>query len=395
MEPVQRVARLTSEGAFEVLAAAKKLEAVGNHIVHLEIGQLDFPTPEHIVEAGVKALRDGHVRYAPPAGISELRGAIAEYLIGRGVTTTAENVVVTPGAKSALFSTMVTLIHEDTDVLLPNIGFPAYEAITRFVGADPVFYELDPARGFTVSAEELRAKVTRDTRVLILNSPHNPTGGAIPQRDLEEIAEFAQERDLVVITDEIYCALQYDGRFSSIQALPGMPGRTAIIDGFSKSYAMTGWRLGYAVLPTPVVDPVVTLATNTFSCTATFIQHAGVAALTGPQACVRDMCAEYSARSRFVASALNMIPGIRCEPSRGAFYAFPDVRGVLQRTGGSVEKLADDLLHEYGVACLAGTAFGSAGEGYLRLSYANSRENIALGLERIQQMVAQLPAVAA
>jgi aspartate aminotransferase len=395
MQLSERVGRLTSEGAFEVLAEAKKLEAAGNHIVHLEIGQPDFPTPEHIVEAGMKALRDGHVKYAPPAGIPELRGAIAEFLSPWGAKTTAENIVVAPGGKSALFSTMVSLIREETDVLIPNVGFPAYEAITRFLGADPIVYELDRSRGFTVSAEELRAKVTRDTRVLILNSPHNPTGGSILPKDLEEIAEFAQEHDLLVITDEIYSGLRYDGRSPSIRALPGMAERTAIVDGFSKSYAMTGWRLGYAVLPTQVVDSVVTVATNTFSCTATFIQHAGVAALTGPQQCVRDMRAEYAARSRFVVGALNTIPGIRCEAPRGAFYAFPDVRGVLERTGQTVEELAHDLLHEYGVACLAGTAFGSGGEGYLRLSYANSRENIALGLERIQQMVAQLPAVAA
>jgi len=395
MELVPRVLRLTGEGAFEVLAAAKKLEAAGKHIVHLEIGQPDFPTPDHIVEAGVKALRDGYVKYAPPAGIPALRGAIAEYLLDRGVKTTAENVVVTPGGKSALFSTLVALVHEETDVLLPNIGFPAYEAITRFLGADPVFYALDPARGFTVTADELRAKVTRDTRVLILNSPHNPTGGAIPKRDLEEIAEFAQQRNLMVVTDEIYSGLQYDGCFSSIHALPGMAERTAIVDGFSKSYAMTGWRLGYAVLPTQVVDPVVTLATNTFSCTATFVQHAGVAALTGPQSCIREMRAEYSKRGRFVTTLLNTIPGIRCEMPRGAFYAFPDVRELLERAGKTVEELAHDLLHEHGVACLAGTAFGSAGEGYFRLSYANSPANIALGLERIQHMVAQLPAVAA
>lgn len=395
METVERVARLTREGAFEVLAMAQKLEAVGRQIVHLEIGQPDFPTPDHIVEAGVKALRDGHVKYAPAAGIPELRRAIAHHLVGRGVQTTPENVVVTPGAKSALFSTMVSLIREDTDVLLPNIGFPAYEAITRFLGADPVFYELDPARGFTVSAEELRSKVTRDTQVLILNSPHNPTGGSICQQDLEEIAELVQERDLTVITDEIYAGLKYDGHFSSIHAIPGMSERTAIIDGFSKSYAMTGWRLGYAVLPSPVVDPVVTLATNTFSCTATFIQHAGVAALTGPQGCVREMCSEYSARSRFVANVLNMIPGIQCDAPQGAFYVFPDVREVLERTGETVAELANRLLHEYGVACLAGTAFGSAGEGYLRLSCATSRHNLALGIERIQQLVAELPAVAA
>jgi aspartate aminotransferase len=316
-------------------------------------------------------------------------------MLARGVTTTAENVVVTPGAKAALFSTMVALIHEDTDVLLPNIGFPSYEAVTRFLGADPVFYELDPSRGFVVSVEALRAKVTRDTRVLILNSPHNPTGGAILQKDLEDIAAFAQERDLVVITDEIYWGLQYEGSASSIHSLPGMAERTAIVDGFSKSYAMTGWRLGYAVLPTSIVDPVVTLAINSFSCTATFVQQAGVAALAGPQQCVHDMCAEYSKRAQMTATGLNMIPGIRCEPSRGAFYAFPDVRGVLERTGQTADELAHDLLHEYGLACLSGSAFGPGGEGYLRLSYANSPGNIALGLERIHQLVAQLPAVAA
>ncbi|HEU4746886.1 MAG TPA: pyridoxal phosphate-dependent aminotransferase [Gemmatimonadaceae bacterium] len=395
MQLSERVERLTNEGAFEVLAAATRLEREGRDIVHLELGQPDFPTPPHIVEAGVRALRDGHVKYAPPAGIPALRAAIAEHLRRRGDNTSAENVVITPGGKSAIYSTMLALIDEGTEVLTPDLGFSAYEAITRFAGGIPRFYQLDPARGFRPGVEELAERCTPRTRVLVLNAPHNPTGGTLERADLEDIADFAQRNDLTVISDEIYAGLQFDARFQSIHSLPGMAERTAIVDGFSKSYAMTGWRLGYAVLPRRLVDPLVRLATNSFSCTATFIQHAGVAALTGSQECVREMRAEYSARARLATDALNAIPGITCCAPAGAFYVFPDVRELLPGTGSSSAGFANDLLHGYGVACLSGAAFGPAGEGYLRISCANSRANIALGIKRIQRHAAAVSAAAA
>ncbi len=395
MRVAKRIAALTGEGAFEIAEAARKLEAAGRHIVHLELGQPDFPTPPQIVEAGVRALRDGHVRYAPPAGLPTLRAAVADHVRARGASSAPGNVVVTPGGKSAIFSTLLALIEEGTEVLLPDIGFSAYEAVTRFAGGVPRFYQLDPARAFSLSAEESEAACTPRTRVLVLNHPHNPTGSALRHDELERVAELAQKRDLVVVSDEIYAGLQYDGRFASIQGLSGMAERTAIVDGFSKSYAMTGWRLGYAVLPAWMVDPVVRIATNSFSCTATFVQHAGIAALTGSQQCVTDMRSEYAARARLVTDSLNAIPGLSCTAPRGAIYAFPNVRRLLDRTGGTAAQLAHDLLHDQGVACLAGTAFGAAGENHLRISFANSRENVALGIERIKQLAAAIPAAAA
>ena len=387
MQLSERVGRLTNEGAFEVLAAATSLEREGRHIVHLELGQPDFPTPPHIVEAGIRALRDGHFRYAPPAGIPALRRAIADHVSARGKTT-PDNVIVTPGGKSAIYSTIVALVDEGTEVLIPDIGFSAYEAITHFAGGVSRRYHLDPAREFRPSVDELEARCTPRTRVLILNAPHNPTGGILEQADLEAIADFAQRHNLIVISDEIYAGLQFDGRFQSIHALPGMADRTVIIDGFSKSYAMTGWRLGYAVLPRRLVDPVVRLATNSFSCTATFVQHAGVAALSGSQQCVVDMRAEYATRARLASDALNSISGVSCVAPGGAFYVFPDVRDLLEGNEHNSDRFAYDLLHDYGVATLSGTAFGAAGEGYLRISCANSRANIALGIERIQQQAA-------
>jgi aspartate/methionine/tyrosine aminotransferase len=394
MQLSERVGRLTNEGAFEVLAAATSLEKEGRHVVHLELGQPDFPTPSHIVEAGVRALRDGHVKYAPPAGIPALRRAIADHLRGRGGDTTAENVVVTPGGKSAIFTTLLALVDDSTDVLIPDIGFSAYEAITHFAGGISRLYHLDPARGFRPTIENLEERCTARTRVLILNAPHNPTGGILEEKDLEAIADFAQRHDLIVISDEIYADLQFDGRFTSLHSLPGMAERTVIVDGFSKSYAMTGWRLAYAVLPRRLVEPVVRVATNSFSCTATFVQHAGVAALTGPQQCVTEMRGEYATRARLATEGLDAIPGVSCVQPGGAFYVFPDVRALIQRSGLNSDRLAFDLLQDYGVACLSGTAFGAAGAGYLRISCANSRANIALGIERIQQQAAALAAAA-
>src|SRR3990170_2489935 len=395
MQLSERVGRLTSEGAFEVLAAATRLEREGRHIVHLELGQPDFPTPPYIVEAGVRALRDGHVKYAPPSGIPALRAAIAGHLRRRGDSTSPENVVITPGGKSAIYSTMLALIEDGTEVLIPDLGFSAYEAITRFAGGIPRFYQLDPARGFRPVVEELEERCTPRTRVLILNAPHNPTGGTLQRRDLEAIADFAQRNDLTVISDEIYAGLQFDAQFRSIHSLPGMAERTAIVDGFSKSYAMTGWRLGYAVLPRRLVEPVVRLATNSFSCTATFVQHAGVAALTGSQQCVIDMRAEYATRARLATEGLNSVSGVNCVAPGGAFYVFPDIRDLLQGNGHNSDRFAYDLLHDHGVACLSGTAFGAAGEGYLRISCANARADIALGIQRIQQHAAALSGAAA
>jgi aspartate aminotransferase len=297
-------------------------------------------------------------------------------------------VVITPGAKSALYSAMVALIEEGSDVLMPDPGFPAYASITSYLGARPVYYGLNENNGFSVSASELESKLTPKTKVLILNYPHNPSGGSITDKDIKEIAELAIRKNLYVIADEIYAELQYVGSFYSIQSLPEMAERTIIVDGFSKSYAMTGWRLGWIVLPERVAGEMSTLATNTFSCAPSFVQRAGIVALRSPQDCVREMCKEYEARSRIVTDLLNAIPGVKCALPRGAFYAFPDVRGVLQ--GKKSAELAHELLYEHGVALLPGTAFGASGEGFLRVSYANSRENIVEGVRRVAEGVAAL-----
>ena len=379
-----RMGRLGTESAFEVLARAKALEAVGRSIVHLEIGEPDFDTPEHIREAAKAALDAGHTHYVPAPGILPLREAVAAFLERTGrLRTTPDRVVVTPGAKPIMFFTILALCEEGDEVVLPDPGFPMYESITSFAGARPVPVPLRERNGFRLDPDELASLVTDRTRLLILSSPHNPCGSALTSADLEAIAAVAIERDLVVLTDEVYWAITYDRPHASILDIDGMPERTVLLDGWSKTFAMTGWRLGFGVLPAPLVEPVTRLVVNSVSCTAAFSQHAAIAALEGPWAPVERMVASLRERRDVVVAGLNAIDGITCQEPAGAFYAFPRVADL----GLPAERLADALLADAGVACLPGTAFGAHGEGYLRLSYANTVENLRRALARIERLV--------
>ena len=376
-----------------VLAAAQRLEARGHKVVHLEIGEPDMPTPPHVVEAGVRALRDGLTRYALAAGVPQLRDAIARSLALRGVRASAENVVVMPGAKPALFCTALALIAAGDEVLCPDPGFPIYESVVRFAGGRPVYYPLDETRDFAPHVAAIAERITPRTRVLILNLPHNPTGGVATARDLAALAELAQRHDLWVISDEVYGQIRYDGRRDSIAALPGMTDRTLIVDGFSKGYSMTGWRLGYAVMPASLTDKMTRLVINNVSCTATFVQYAGIAALEGPQDAVTRMVAGLKVKRDLVARGLNAIDGMRCATPAGAFYCFPDIGGVLERTGLTCESFAERLLAEQHAAVLAGTAFGPGGEGHLRLCYATDSGELEGALAAIQRFVGGLAPV--
>lgn len=395
MRSAARLDTLGTEQAYVVLAAAKRLEAAGHHVVHLEIGEPDMPTPPHVVEAGVRALRDGLTRYALAAGVPELRDAIASSLAQRGVRATAENVVVTPGAKPILFCTALALIEPGDDVLCPDPGFPIYESVVRFAGGRPVYYPLDESRGFAPDVAAIAERITPRTRVVILNLPHNPTGGVATPSDLEALAALVQRHDLWVITDEVYGRIRYDGQWDSIAALPGMSERTVIVDGFSKAYSMTGWRLGYGVMPAWLTEPMTTLLINNVSCTATFVQYAGLAALTGPQDAVTGMVMGLKAKRDLVVRGLNALDGVRCASPAGAFYCFPDIGAVLDRTGLACETFAERLLAEQHVAVLAGTAFGSAGAGHLRLSYATAPSELEGALGAIRKFVGALTPVPA
>ncbi len=395
MRTAARLDTLGTEQAYVVLAAAKRLEARGHHVVHLEIGEPDMPTPPHVVEAGVRALQSGLTRYALAAGVPELREAIAQSLAARGVRAGPENVVVTPGAKPMLFCAALALIGPGDEVLCPDPGFPIYDSVVRFAGGRPVYYPLDETRAFAPHVEALAGKITPRTRALILNLPHNPTGGVATAQDLATLAELAQRHDLWVISDEVYGRVRYDGRCDSIAALPGMAARTVIVDGFSKTYSMTGWRLGYGVMPASLAEPMTTLVINNVSCTATFVQHAGLAALTGPQDAVTAMVAGLAAKRDLLARGLNAIEGIRCATPAGAFYCFPDISGVLDRTGLTCESFAERLLAEQHTAVLAGTAFGPAGEGHLRLCYATERAELERALASIRTFVGALTPAAA
>ena len=383
----QRMNRLGTETAFEVLVKAKALEAQGRDIVHLEVGEPDFPTPENIVEAGVRALKDGKTKYTPSAGIPELREAVARH-VGetRGVKVTADQVVVTPGAKPIMFFSILALVEPGDEVLYPEPGFPIYESMIRYCGGVPVPYILREENQFRFDPDEFRAKANAETKMIILNSPHNPTGGVLEQSDLKVVAEVAQKYDITVFTDEIYWRVLYDGAFSSLLSIPGMAERTILLDGFSKTYSMTGWRLGWGVMPPQFVPHITRLQTNSNSCVAGFTQYAGVEALTGPQDSVGKMVAAFKERRDTIVDGLNAVPGFKCLKSRGAFYAFPNTKD----TGWDSRKLADYMLNEAGVACLSGTAFGEAGEGYLRFSYANSLENIQKALVRIREAVEKI-----
>jgi aspartate/methionine/tyrosine aminotransferase len=375
------MARLGTETAFEVLVRARALEAQGKSVVHLEIGEPDFDTPPHIVEAGARALKGGATHYGPSAGIPELRQAIAEDSSRwRGVRATPEMVVVTPGAKPIMFFVILALVDEGDEVLYPNPGFPIYESMIRYIGGNPVPVRLLEEKAFTLDVDQLCDKVGPRTRLIILNYPHNPTGGTIPESGLRAIADVAAKHGVPVLSDEIYGRTLYDGEHRSIAALPGMEPLAIILDGFSKTYAMTGWRLGYGIMPAPMAQVVAKLQTNATSCTATFTQMAGVEALRGDQSAVERMVAEFLRRRDVIVEGLRQIRGFSCVRPKGAFYVFPNIT----RTGFSSRTLADRLLDEAGVACLSGTAFGEFGEGHLRFSYATSMENIEEALRRIK-----------
>jgi aspartate/methionine/tyrosine aminotransferase len=384
--------RLGTETAFEVLAKARALEAQGRHIVHLEIGEPDFDTPPAITAAGIEALRSGETHYTPSAGIPELRAAIAKHVSRtRGVPADAANVVVTPGAKPIMFYTVLALLDEGDEAIVPDPGFPIYASMVQFVGAKVTPLPLREENEFGVDVDELRRLITPQTKLLILNSPHNPTGGVLSAEQVRAIAAIAAEHDLYVLSDEIYGELLYEGEFVSPWAEPGMRDRTILLDGFSKTFAMTGWRLGYGVFPKMLVDGVTKLVTNSVSCTATFTQRAGVEALERRPQEVAAMVREFRRRRDRIVAGLNEIEGVSCVMPRGAFYAFPNVKRLGMRSAA----LNEALLNEAGVACLAGTAFGPLGEGYLRLSYANSLENIEEALRRFSRWVREQSAVRA
>jgi aspartate/methionine/tyrosine aminotransferase len=380
MKLAERMSRLGTESAFEVLAKARALERQGKHIIHLEIGEPDFPTPPHVVEAGKRALDEGWTKYGPTPGFPEFREAIAAYVSRtRGIPVAAENVCVVPGGKPIMYMSMTALVEPGDEVIYPDPGFPIYESVIRFLGATPVPIPLLESRGFSFDLDTLAARLSPKTKLVILNSPANPTGGVIPRDDLEAIAGMLRDRDLMILSDEIYSRIWYETAPASITAFDGMAEKTIILDGFSKTYAMTGWRLGYGVMPKWLADAVNLLTVNSNSCTASFTQRAGMAALQGPQDCVDTMVAEFRRRRDAMVAGLNRIPGFRCTVPAGAFYAFPNITG----TGMSSRELADLLLNDAGVACLSGTAFGKQGDGYLRFSAANSLANIEDALARI------------
>ncbi len=380
-----RQALLGTETAFETLAKAKELERQGKSIIHLEIGEPDFDTPEHIRDAAKQALDDGFTHYGASAGQIELREAIAKHQTERqGYDVSADSVIVTPGGKPVMFFTIMALVEQGVEVIYPNPGFPIYESMINYMGGIAVPMQLNEESGYNADIDNLRSLITPRTKLIIINSPNNPCGSVIPESDLEKIAEMAVENDLVVLADEIYKDMYYgDQEHVSITKFPGMRERTVILDGFSKSYAMTGWRLGYGVFPDFLVEPVTRLMTNSVSCTSVFSQMAAIAALEGPQHSVAAMMEEFTKRRDLVVEGLNSLPGITCPVPKGAFYAFPNIRA----TGMSSQEFANKALYEAGVALLAGTAFGAFGDGYIRISFANSQENLLEAIERLRKIL--------
>lgn len=384
MQLAKRIGRMRGEGAFEVLVRARELECRGRDVVHMEIGEPDFPTPPHILEAGRKALADGYTKYGPTQGDPELRQVIAEHVSAtRGIQVNESQVVVTPGAKPILFYSMLALLEPGDEVLYPNPGFPIYESVIGACGAKPVALPLLEERGFSIDLDRFRDLLTDRTRLIILNSPQNPTGGTIPPEDLRAMADLVAERDLLVLSDEIYNLIAFDERPTSIASLDGMGHKTIILDGFSKAYSMTGWRIGYGVFPQWMVDAVCLLQVNSASHTASFTQRAAIEALRGPQDSVQAMVAEFRRRRDVIVAGLAGVPGFRCAVPGGAFYAFPNVEG----TGRDSSELAERILQEAGVACLAGNSFGAHGEGYLRFSYATALDRIEIAIDRIRAML--------
>ncbi|MCA9742259.1 pyridoxal phosphate-dependent aminotransferase [candidate division KSB1 bacterium] len=384
MKLADRMSRLGTETAFEVLAKAKALEAQGKNVIHLEIGEPDFNTPNNIVEAGVRSLRNGRTHYTPAAGIPELRNAIVQDVKRwRGVETTPERCVVTPGAKPIMYFVIIAMVQEGDEVIYPNPGFPIYESVIEFAGAKAVPLPLKEEKGFSFDIEDLKALVTDKTKLIIINTPANPTGGILSKNDIKAIADIARERNIMVLSDEVYKNIIYDGEHASIMAEPGMEDLTILLDGFSKTYSMTGWRLGFGVMKEELAQRVVQLMINSNSCTATFVQDAGVEALTGPQEECDKMVQEFAKRREVIVKGLNELPGVSCIMPKGAFYVFPNVSKVPI----SSRELAARILYEGHVAVLSGTAFGKYGDGYLRLSYANSIANIEEGLNRIYKVL--------
>jgi len=381
MKFAERMNHLGTETAFEVFARAKALEAKGHDIVHLEIGEPDFDTPRNIVDAALAAINRGYTHYGPSAGLPEARAAVAAYVARtRGVSVDPAQVVITPGAKPIIFFTTLALLDPGDEVIYPDPGFPIYESMAQYVGAKRVPLPLKEDNGFAFDPDQLESLITKRTRLVIINSPHNPTGGVLPEKTVARLAELAVKHDFFVLSDEIYSRVLYDGaRNFTPYAYPGMPERTILLDGHSKTYAMTGWRLGYGVFPAEMAVRVAKLQTNSTSCTCSFTQLAGVEALTGPQDSVDAMLKEFKARRDLVVDGLNRIPGFRCHRPSGAFYVFANISG----TGMTSKQMENHLMEKAGVAVLAGTSFGPQGEGFIRLSYANSQANLKKAIERI------------
>lgn len=385
MKLAQRMERLGTETAFEVLAKAKALEAEGRDIIHLEVGEPDFDTPSHICDAAAKALREGFTHYGPAPGMPELRKEIAKSIAAtRNIQIEPNQVVVTPGAKPIMFFCILALVNEGDEVIYPNPGFPIYESVIDFVGAKSVPLPLKEEKGFSFDLNDLKELVTSKTKMIILNSPANPTGGIISGDDLHGIADLVMGTDITILSDEIYEFIIYDDKHESIAALPGMQEKTIILQGFSKTYSMTGWRLGYGVMPEPLAEQVAKLQINSNSCPNSFVQFGGLAALTGSQDESIAMIKEFRNRRDVIVDGLNAIDGITCLTPKGAFYVFPNVSKLAERAGMTSKELASFFLEDAGVAVLSGTAFGEYGNGYLRFSYANSVENINKALDRIQ-----------
>jgi aspartate aminotransferase len=386
LQLARRMSRLGTETAFEVLNKARALERQGRSIIHLEIGEPDFDTPANVVEAAVDALHKGWTHYGPSAGLPELRQTIADYVSRtRGVRVSPDEVVVVPGGKPIIFFTILTLIDEGDEVIYPNPGFPIYESMIHYVGGRAVPIHLREERDFSLDVDELAALITDRTKLIILNSPHNPTGGVMQRRDVEQVAKVIGERNILVLSDEIYSRLLFEGEHFSIMSVPGMQERTILLDGFSKTYAMTGWRMGYGVMRADLAAHITRLMTNSNSCTASFTQMAGIEALRGDQSSVDHMCAEFKRRREVFVAGLNKIKGFSCRMPKGAFNVFPNIT----KTGWKSKPLADALLDQAGVAALSGTAFGDFGEGYLRFSVANSLENLQQALDRIDHWTKQ------
>ena len=376
----KKMARLGTESAFQVLAQAQALEARGIDVIHLEIGEPDYATPANIAEAAARAVKDGYTHYCNSQGIVQLRTAIArEIEKTRGIRVDPDRIVVTTGAKPIMFYAILALLEEGDEAIYPDPCFPIFESMINFTGAKPVPLPMREELDFCFDIDEFKSKVTSRTKLIIVNSPHNPTGSVLTEEDIQAIADVARERGIVVLSDEIYERFIYEGQALSITSLPGMLERTIMLSGFSKTYAMTGWRLGYAVMPKGLVEPIVRMIVNSVSCTAPFIQRAGIEALTGPQDFIPGMIDEFKKRRDLIVDGLNEIPGVSCRKPKGAFYAFPNIK----KTGMRSKALAEYLLKEANVATLAGSDFGKYGEGYLRLSYANSQQNLQKAIDRI------------